>query len=145
MQVIDRQRRYRVRKRRVAFFCSLLLEALAVPWEEVSVAFVGPRAMRALNRRYRGRDCATDVLSFAYGGPCDGEVVICPDVAWKQSRRWRTTPQQEIRRLLIHGVLHLLGYDHERDDGRMLRLQNRLLRRGFVRHAAPLLEPRPDS
>lgn len=91
--------------------------------------------MRMLNREYRGKDYATDVLSFPYEGeiedgvPFLGEIVIAPSVAERQARRWRTSMDDEIRKLLLHGILHLLGYDHETDGGEMIRLQERLLRR----------------
>lgn len=91
--------------------------------------------MRALNRRYRGRDYATDVLSFEYGGeneegrPLLGELVLAPKVAAANARRWGCPLEREIRKLLVHGLLHLLGYDHETDDGEMNRLQRSVLRR----------------
>ncbi|MFH1574186.1 MAG: rRNA maturation RNase YbeY [Acidobacteriota bacterium] len=139
---------FRVRALRVRFFCLQVLDALAAPPAGLSVAFVGSRAIRSLNRSYRGRDSATDVLSFDYAdatGVTDalrGEIVICPAAAWDQAGRWRTTPEREVRRLLVHGILHLLGFDHERDRGEMLRLQRRLLRRRFALAGLPLLEKR---
>jgi probable rRNA maturation factor len=99
------------------------------------VVFVGPDRIRAMNRDYRGRDYATDVLSFRYDGEMDddapflGELILAPEVASSHARCWRTTTEREIRKLLIHGILHLLGYDHERDQGEMERLQARLVRR----------------
>jgi len=57
-----------------------------------------------------------------------GEIVISPEVASGNARQWNATLQREVRRLLIHGVLHLLGYDHETDKGEMRRLENRLMR-----------------
>ena len=126
--------------------CCLIAEALGMPGFCLSVCFVGERAMRALNRRYLGRDRPTDVLSFAYPGeavagrPFLGEIVIAPDVAWQQARRWHTTPEREVCRLMIHGVLHLLGYDHEADAGEMMRLQRKLMRRLLRRGMRPPVE-----
>jgi len=57
-----------------------------------------------------------------------GEILISPEVASRNARQWNATLQREVRRLLIHGVLHLLGYDHETDKGEMRRLENRLMR-----------------
>jgi probable rRNA maturation factor len=95
--------------------------------------------MRRLNLQYRGKDYATDVLSFSFRGEKDGnlrllgEILVCPDVAAKNASRWNTSVERETRRLLAHGILHLVGYDHEADDGEMLRLQHRLMsRRGIA-------------
>jgi probable rRNA maturation factor len=107
--------------------------------------------MKSLNREYRGRDYATDVLSFRYRGevadgiPFLGEIVIAPEVAWNQSRRWRIPPEREMRRLLVHGLLHLLGYDHETDSGEMMQLQRRLLRRRLFLQAGPVAEMRDKA
>jgi probable rRNA maturation factor len=101
--------------------------------------------MRRLNHRFRGRDYATDVLSFAYRGevveglPYLGEIVIAPDVAAENAGESKVPVERELRTLLVHGVLHLLGYDHETDSGQMLRLQARLLRVPALA-GVPLLE-----
>src|SRR5580765_5164758 len=97
----------------------------------VTVAIVSDARARALNRQYRRKDKATDVLSF----PSDergylGDVVIAAGVAARQAREGGHTLATELRVLALHGLLHLLGYDHERDDGRMARLERRLRRRG---------------
>ncbi len=106
----------------------------------VAVALVGDRKMRELNRRFRGIDRVTDVLSFsAEPEPTGavpaaarslGDIVIATGRAARQARAAGQTEQQEWRRLALHGLLHLLGYDHEQDDGRMRRLERRLQRRG---------------
>jgi probable rRNA maturation factor len=108
------------------------------------VVFVSPLRMRACNRQYRGCDYPTDVLSFGYqdeqvdGFPFLGEILVAPEVAWRQGSRWRKGPEREVRKLLIHGILHLLGYDHETDHGEMLRLQEKLLRRRTFLHGPPV-------
>ncbi len=118
--------------------CAGTLEALGAEACEVTVVLVGDRAMRDLNRRFRGRDYVTDVLSFEYGGgggsgvPFLGEIVISPSTALCQALRWGSTHDREMRRLLVHGILHLLGYDHTSDQGEHLAVQRRLLRRHFV-------------
>jgi probable rRNA maturation factor len=94
---------------------------------DVTVAIVSDRRMRALNREFRGKDYATDVLSF----PSNqrgflGDVVIAAGVAKRQAREAGHTIQTELRVLTLHGLLHLLGYDHEGDDGRMARAEARL-------------------
>jgi rRNA maturation RNase YbeY len=97
---------------------------------EISIYFCGDRRMRTLNRRYRRRDGSTDVLSFpAGGGALLGDIVISLPYAQRQARRRRQPASEEIDRLLLHGYLHLLGYDHETDDGQMEALEARLRRR----------------
>jgi probable rRNA maturation factor len=121
-----------------------MLRSLNLSNRALSVVFVGAREMRGLNRRYLQRDYATDVLSFAYGDmimehmPFLGEVVIAPQIAADHAARYRIRPERELRKLLVHGVLHLLGYDHETDTGQMNRFQTRLLRRKFFKTAPSL-------
>jgi probable rRNA maturation factor len=98
------------------------------------VAVVPDGRVRQLNARYRGTNAATDVLSFA-GGTSGflGEVVIASGVARRQARQAGHPVLVELRILALHGLLHLLGYDHEQDDGRMARVERRLRRKGGLR------------
>jgi probable rRNA maturation factor len=97
---------------------------------EVSVLFCGDRRMRTLNRRYRRKDRSTDVLAFPAGGAeLLGDIVISVPFASRQARRRGEPTSREIERLLVHGLLHLHGYDHETDDGEMDALEARLRRR----------------
>jgi probable rRNA maturation factor len=90
--------------------------------------------VRTLNRRYRRRNYATDVLSFPSDTPgLLGDVVIASGVAARQARAAGHSLRTELRVLALHGLLHLLGYDHERDDGQMARLERRLRLRGGLR------------
>ena len=84
----------------------------------VTIRFVGGREGRALNRRYRGRDHATNVLTFVYdeGMSLSGDIVLCASVIAKEARAQRKTLRAHYAHLVIHGMLHLQGYDHERDD-----------------------------
>ncbi len=101
----------------------------------LAVCLVSDRRMRELNRRFRDRDATTDVLSFPSGAPDPdgghhlGDIVVSVQRADAQARERGHDLSRELRILLIHGYLHLLGYDHELDGGRMLRLQRRLVRR----------------
>ena len=105
---------------------------------EFTIALVGDRKMRELNHRFRGIKRVTDVLSFPadQGAPAVGDVRLLGDVviatgrAARQARAAGWTNGQELKRLTLHGLLHLLGYDHEHDDGEMERLERRLRRRG---------------
>lgn len=100
----------------------------------LTVAIVPDSRVRRLNRQYRRKDVPTDVLSF----PSDdrgylGDVVIAAGVARRQAGEAGHSLGTELRVLALHGLLHLLGYDHERDAGRMARLEARLRRRGGLR------------
>ncbi len=106
----------------------------------VSLAIVSDARVRALNRTYRGKDQATDVLSFPTGeagpGPIFlGDIVIARGVTRRQARVARHSERDELRVLALHGLLHLLGYDHERDEGSMARLERRLRIKGGLREA----------
>ena len=97
----------------------------------MTIAIVPDARVRALNRQFRRKDKSTDVLSF----PSDergylGDVVIASGVAARQAREAGHSLGTELRVLALHGLLHLLGYDHEHDDGRMARLERRLRKRG---------------
>jgi probable rRNA maturation factor len=146
IQVRSAQRRCKVNRDSVALFCAALLQSLEFPDHAVSIAFIGARAMRTLNRDYRKKDYPTDVLSFSYGDmkidqiPFLGEIMISPEIAMRQAIQAGVSPEKELRMLLVHGILHLLGYDHETDRGRMNRLQAKLLRRKFFMDAPPLAQ-----
>ncbi|MEX0880770.1 MAG: rRNA maturation RNase YbeY [Thermoanaerobaculia bacterium] len=102
------------------------------PADEVSVLFCADARMRGLNRRYRGRDRSTDVLAFPSGpggGGFLGDIVISVPFAGREARRRSEPRAREIDRLLVHGLLHLMGYDHETDGGEMEGLERRLRRR----------------
>lgn len=100
--------------------------------------FTGERAMRTLNRAYRGKDASTDVLSFSFREGAFGhvrpellgDIVICVPVAVRQARESGETLDGVIDRLLVHGLLHILGYDHEQGSARaaaMRRKESELL------------------
>ena len=114
---------------------------------EVAIALVGDRKMRELNRRYRGINRATDVLAFPaatddadgagheaahVAGRHLGDIVIATGVARRQARAAGHRLGVELRCLALHGLLHLLGYDHERDTGQMAKLEQELRRQGGV-------------
>ena len=97
---------------------------------DLSIAIVSDRRMRALNRQFRGKDKVTDVLSFpAESRGFLGDIVIAAGVSKRQAREAGHSAATELRVLALHGLLHLLGYDHETDDGRMGRAEARLRRK----------------
>jgi len=77
----------------------------------LSIALVGQSTIKELNKRYRGKNQSTDVLSFQYDG--SGEVVICPEAVEKNARQFKLIYQKELARVLVHGILHVLGYNHQ--------------------------------
>jgi probable rRNA maturation factor len=103
----------------------------------VSVTFLAPRAMAALNRRHLGHRGPTDVISFAFAPTGHdgivGDLYICPDVARAQAAEFGCGVREETARLVVHGTLHVLGYDHPvgptREASPMWRRQEQLLRR----------------
>jgi probable rRNA maturation factor len=87
----------------------------------ISVTFVGRDRMRTLNLRYKGSPRATDVLAFGLpqpGGGLAGDVYICVWRAKRQARAYRVTASEELLRLVVHGTLHVLGWDHPEDESR---------------------------
>ena len=137
IDVVVKQRAHRVPASPLAAFVRRLARAKE-PGEAnaLTILLAGDRVMRGLNLRFRGKDATTDVLSFPSGEgqlvdgtrPL-GEIVISVAQAARQAEARGHSLSRELRLLLIHGYLHLLGYDHEVDDGSMMRLQARLVRR----------------
>lgn len=104
------------------------LEALSVNVKgldkELGVVFVEHQDMLSLNTNFRGKHYATDVLSFAMDGEVLGEIVLCPDVIVKQAEDHDLHESQELAYLFLHGILHLLGFDHEEDAQRAAEMFN---------------------
>jgi probable rRNA maturation factor len=154
---VNRQHRRRVDLSRLTAVLRGAARALGVRGE-VALVISGDRALREMNRRYRGKDKPTDVLSFP--GPCHshaggpgsvrrdecaacvgqvpglGDIVISVDTAARNAKDLGRTLPQELDVLALHGFLHVLGWDHETDDGAMERLERRLRRR-LLSPAAP--------
>jgi probable rRNA maturation factor len=97
---------------------------------EVDVLITGSAEMRRFNRDFRGKDKVTDVLSFpASSNGTGGEVAIAAPIATANARRLGHSARKEVEVLMLHGLLHLAGYDHERDAGEMARREAKLRRR----------------
>lgn len=100
---------------------------------QVHVLVVSSNRMRTLNRRFRGQDKATDVLSFpavpAVAGDFAGDIVISAGIAAANARRLHHPLREELKVLVLHGILHLSGHDHESDNGEMARKEDRLRRK----------------
>jgi probable rRNA maturation factor len=134
IEVVNRQRKYRLDLKRWETFVERAMQVTPVPAESVTVAFVSDRAMRELNRMWRHKAGATDVLSFPATvdvtgeEPTLGDIVISVDRAAAQAKENGLSLENEIQQLILHGLLHLSGYDHEADDGEMNKLELKLRR-----------------
>ena len=159
--IVNRQRAVRVSLQELEKFLRRARRALHLPIGAVTVCLVTDADMARWNRSYRGKNRATDVLSFPnsaessgernrvrsrsrkrrgevklkarnsvshYLMPCLGDIAIAPSVARRNARRLGRSLHDEIRILMLHGMLHLMGYDHETDDGQMDRRERRLRR-----------------
>jgi len=119
---------------------STILDGERIGAAEFSVAFLSSQRMRALNRRLFGHDRATDVIAFGlpHPGLIVGDIYLCPSVARRAARELKESEREEMVRLIVHGTLHALGYEHPSGDERcssdMWRMQedylNSVLRRG---------------
>jgi probable rRNA maturation factor len=131
-------RRLLVSGPRVKEAAAAVLSAEGVRNAMLSITFVGRAAMSELNRRYLGHRGPTDVISFGLGrqgrgGPVVGDIYICPEIARSNAARQGVSSQEELLRLVVHGTLHTLGYDHPdgmtRTESPMWRRQERILAR----------------
>jgi probable rRNA maturation factor len=131
-------RRLHVSRSRVREAAVAALKAEKVKDAMISITFVGRAAMSELNARYLGHKGATDVISFGLDrigkkGAVVGDIYICPEVARDNARRQHVPAGQELLRLVIHGTLHVLGYEHpdtpSRTESEMWRKQERILAR----------------
>ena len=137
IEVVNRQRKRPVDCERWQAFATKASRALPVAVEGLTVAFVSDRAMRELNRMWRGKRTTTDVLSFPAEqadfekaeGLSLGDIVISIEQAAAQAKEHRLSLENEVAQLILHGLLHLSGYDHETDHGEMNRLELKLRKR----------------
>ena len=135
-EVLNRQRRYPVRAGRLMEIADATLAAAGHDGRDVTVTITNDRRLHDLNLRFRGKDKPTDVLSFPYDEPDGpiGYIVISVDRAVAQAGEKRHDLQRELEILVLHGSLHVCGFDHETDDGEMDRIERRLRRRLLVRN-----------
>ena len=136
IEVVNKQRLVSFDKGRVCDLATEALRSVGLNDSSLTVAFVRDRKIRELNLRFRGKNQATDVLSFPAGEPGDsaatdylGDIVISAETAVRQAKEASHSVEREVSELVIHGVLHLCGYDHETDQGEMNRLELKLRRK----------------
>lgn len=131
---------------RLSQLAQTILSEVGESSADVCLSLIGDCRMRSLNRRFRGKDRSTDVLAFAareartphaarQHSRSLGDVVISVPTAMRQAKREQRSLDEEIVTLLVHGILHLCGYDHERSKGEALRMQRRerIVRRSLGR------------
>jgi probable rRNA maturation factor len=130
VEVVNRQRRLRLDTEAWTNFATKALDAIGKRDSSATIAFVSDDRIRQLNRDFRGVDKATDVLSFRSDEETNlGDIAVSVETATRQAKENGLTFDNEIAQLILHGLLHLCGYDHQTDDGEMNRLELRLRRR----------------
>jgi probable rRNA maturation factor len=130
IEVVNRQRRRKIDTKPWSVFAESAAQAIRKRETSATIAFVSDRQIRTLNRKFRGIDKATDVLSFPADEELDesnlGDIAVSVETAAMQAKENGLTFDKEIAQLILHGLLHLSGYDHETDNGEMNRLELRL-------------------
>ena len=136
IEVVNRQRKLPMDSRRWQAFGEKALKAIGGKTQNATIAFVSNRQIQLLNKRFRGINQATDVLSFPAGSEVPGssqqglgDIAISVERAKSQAAENELDFEKEIAQLLLHGLLHLCGYDHETDSGEMNRLELGLRRK----------------
>ena len=143
--ILNKQRKVRQARRTIEKFLERTQRELRIADSEITVAFVSDQEIAQWNERYRKKSGPTDVLSFpavSGSGPASpgrqngrrvpgvlGDIAIAPETARRYARNHGRTLDNELRVLMLHGVLHLMGYDHESDHGQMNRIEQKLRRR----------------
>jgi probable rRNA maturation factor len=149
--ILNRQKKVRLAARALTAFLHKIQRELKIENREVSIAFVSDVEIARWNEVYRGRKGPTDVLSFPAKAPLNrdrrkggarkriksratsvpilGDIAVAPETAQRYAKKNGRTLNDELRVLMLHGVLHLMGYDHESDNGQMNRIEQRLRRR----------------
>jgi probable rRNA maturation factor len=134
--IVNRQRRVPVATKPLEGFFERVRRELRFAPESVTIQLISDAAMARLNRSYRNKSGPTDVLSFPANGSKPnqnteyvGDIAISPESARRNARRFSRTLPAEMHILILHGMIHLAGLDHETDNGEMDRLERRLRRR----------------
>jgi len=134
-EVINNQRKIKISAEDFQIFAESAIDSVKeARGKSATIAFVSDRKMRGLNKNFRGKDATTDVLSFPFeaddfeAGEANnlGDIIISLEQAQRQAAENDLDFETEIKQLILHGVLHLCGYDHETDNGEMNRLELKL-------------------
>jgi probable rRNA maturation factor len=157
IHIANHQRRHRIGLRRIRGAAQTLLNALKHPDAELSLLFVGDRRIAELNRAFLGREGPTNVIAFPmrsgrFGHLSPnllGDVVISVDTAHREAIRAGLEMEARLTQLMVHGVLHLCGYDHEHDrrEARRMNAKSRWLVKQIAKGSKPSAQgstPKPD-
>jgi probable rRNA maturation factor len=130
VEVVNRQRGKRIDTEAWSTFAGKALKTIGNRESSATIAFVSDKSIRKLNQQFRNIDKATDVLSFPAGEETNlGDIAISVQTAAAQAKENGLTFETEIAQLILHGLLHLSGYDHETDNGEMNKLELKLRKR----------------
>lgn len=134
IELLNRQRKIRIDIQTFRAFAEAALDSIKeAAGKDATIVFVSDRRMRELNSEFRSKNTATDVLSFPFEAEefesaenTLGDIIISAEQAERQAKENNLDFETEIKQLILHGVLHLTGYDHETDRGEMNRLELKL-------------------
>ena len=129
IEAVNRQRKRKIDTQAWETFAARAADAIGQSDSSATIAFVSDKTIRQLNRQFRGIDKATDVLSFPAGDTDEsvlGDIAISVDTADAQAKENGLNFDEEVAQLILHGLLHLCGYDHETDNGEMNKLELRM-------------------
>lgn len=130
IEVVNRQRGRKIDTQTWTTFAAKALDAIGNHDSSATIAFVSDESIRKLNKQFRHVDKPTDVLSFPAEEEDNlGDIAISVETAAEQAKQNGLTLDGEIAQLILHGLLHLSGYDHETDNGEMNRMELRLRRK----------------
>ena len=133
IEAVNRQRNTKIDTKAWETFAARAAGAIGKEDSSATIAFVSDKTIRQLNRQFRGVDKATDVLSFPAADDTNelnlGDIAISVQTAATQAKENGLSFDEEVAQLILHGLLHLSGYDHETDNGEMNRLELRIRRR----------------
>ncbi|MCX7830886.1 MAG: rRNA maturation RNase YbeY [Acidobacteria bacterium] len=129
IEIVSKIKKLKIKKSECINFILDVMETINI-YGEISLIFCSKSKIREINKKYRQKDSATDVITFPYSnaGNFIGEIIICQEVAEENSKKYGVPLEKEIKKLLVHSILHLLGYDHHNDKGKMARKEKIILK-----------------
>jgi len=129
VEIVSKAKNFKIEKDKYLNFTLDVMEKVNL-FGEITILFCGEKKIKELNKKYRNIDRKTDVISFPYknSGEFLGDIAICPQVAFENSKNYGVSFDAELKKLIVHSILHLLGYDHHNDKGKMARKEKSILK-----------------